>query len=249
MRLEFLLYALIFVLIGLMMVSFFLVWKWYDAKDRLGLARESSRDQTALEIRHVHNKCRVLLYISLALTLCYVPIPFILGEYYGTLAYPGVVMLADALMLFGLRARTKHYLSSLNRVVAENEQHIREVQEEKERARAQMLKEAPELNKQAEKVVYELFGGDYELWFRHDILLSKCVLVNREMDLMYAQGTIIKLSEIMEVRQGRLDLKLVTSNSMHPFVVIDFGALTINPETGNRYLEEIGSKLGDTIIP
>jgi hypothetical protein len=48
----------------------------------------------------------------------------------------------------------------------------------------------------------------------------------------------------MEVRPGRKDLKLVTSNSMHPFVTIDFGALPIDPETGKKYMDEIAEKLG-----
>ena len=51
------------------------------------------------------------------------------------------------------------------------------------------------------------------------------------------------IAEIMEVRQGRKDLKLVTSNSNYPFITIDFGALPINPETGNRYKDEIAQKI------
>ena len=47
----------------------------------------------------------------------------------------------------------------------------------------------------------------------------------------------------MEVRQGRKDLNLVTTNSNYPFVTIDFGALPINPETGNKYMDEIAEKL------
>jgi len=66
--------------------------------------------------------------------------------------------------------------------------------------------------------------------------------------LLYVQGIVISFSEIMEVRLGRKDLKLVTSNSMHPFITIDFGALPINPETGNKYMDEIAEKLAK-IIP
>jgi hypothetical protein len=51
----------------------------------------------------------------------------------------------------------------------------------------------------------------------------------------------------MEVRPGRKDLKLVTSNSMNPFVTIDFGALPINPETGNKYMDEIAIRLNKII--
>ena len=69
------------------------------------------------------------------------------------------------------------------------------------------------------------------------------MLVNRELGKMYVQGIVIPVSEIMEVRQGRKDLKLVTSNSTYPFITIDFGALPINPETGNRYKDEIAQKI------
>ena len=125
MRLEFLLYSLIFVLIGLMLVSFFLIWNWFDARAQVKVVREATREQTIHAIRHAHNKCRVLLYISLFLTLCYVPIPFFLGEFYGTLAYPGVVFIADVLMLFGLRGRAKMYIASIDEYVQENEEHVR----------------------------------------------------------------------------------------------------------------------------
>ena len=64
-----------------------------------------------------------------------------------------------------------------------------------------------------------------------------------EEELLYAQGVVIPFREIMEVREGRKDLKIVTSNSMNPFINIDFGALPINPETGNKYMDEIAEKL------
>ena len=86
-------------------------------------------------------------------------------------------------------------------------------------------------------------GDNYEVWYNHDILVGRNVLANRELELLYAQGVIIPFKEIMEVRPGRKDLKLVTSNSMHPFITIDFGALPINPETGNKYMDEIAEKL------
>ena len=46
MRLEFLLYSLIFVLIGLMLVSFFLIWNWFDARAQVKVVREATREQT-----------------------------------------------------------------------------------------------------------------------------------------------------------------------------------------------------------
>lgn len=248
MRLEVLLYSLIFILIGLMLVSLFLVWNWFDARERLKVVREVTREQTIHAIRHAHNKCRILLYISLVLTLCYVPIPFVLGEYYGTLAYPGVVFIADALMLFGLRARAKAYLASIDEYVNENEEHVREAAAQREQQREQWRREASTLNPQAEAYIKEVFGDDYEVWYRHDILTGRNVLANRELGLLYAQGIVIPFAEIMEVRLGRKDLKLVTSNSTYPFITIDFGALPINPETGNKYMDEIAAEI-QKLIP
>lgn len=248
MRLEVLLYSLIFILIGLMLVSLFLVWNWFDARERLKVVREVTREQTIHAIRHAHNKCRILLYISLVLTLCYVPIPFVLGEYYGTLAYPGVVFIADVLMLFGLRARAKAYLASIDGYVNENEEHVREAAAQREQQREQWRREASTLNPQAEAYIKEIFGDDYEVWYRHDILTGRNVLANRELGLLYAQGIVIPFNEIMEVRLGRKDLKLVTSNSTYPFITIDFGALPINPETGNKYMDEIAAEI-QKLIP
>ena len=63
--LEIALYALLFVIIGLMLVSFFLVWQWFDARDRLKVVREVTREQTIHAIRHSHNRCRILLWIGI----------------------------------------------------------------------------------------------------------------------------------------------------------------------------------------
>lgn len=240
---EFLLYALIFILIGLMLVSFFLIWNWFDARERVKVVREATREQTLHAIRHAHNKCRILLYVSIFLVLCYVPIPIFMGEFYGTLAYPGVVLIADILMLFGLRGRAKMYIASIDDYVVENEEHVREAAEAREREREQWKRDAAELNPQAEAYIKETLGDTYETWFKHDILVSRCVLVNKELGLLYAQGIVIPFKEIMEVRMGRKDLKLVTSNSTYPFVTIDFGSLSINPETGNTYKDEIAAEI------
>ena len=243
MRLEIVLYSLLFILIGLMLVSLFLVWQWFDARDRLKVVREVTREQTIHAIRHAHNKCRILLYISLLLALAYIPIPFALGEFYGTLAYPGVVILANLLMLFGLRARAKEYLAAIDDYVNANEEHVREAAAEREREREQWKRDAATLNPQAKAYIKENLGENYDTWFQHDILLNQCVLANMEDKLLYAQGVVIPFSEIMEVRQGRKDLKLVTSNSMYPFITIDFGTLPINPETGNKYKDELAEKI------
>ena len=243
MRLEILLYLLIFVLIGLMLVSFFLVWHWFDARDKLKVVREATREQTIHSIRHAHNKCRILLYVSLILTLCYLPIPFLLGDYYGTLAYPGVVFIADLLILFGLRSRAKSYIAAIDDYVTANEEHVREAAMQREQQREQWRREAKELNPQALAYIKETMGDNYEVWFQHDILVSRNVLANREEGLLYAQGIVLPFNEIMEVRMGRKDLKLVTSNSTYPFITIDFGALPINPETGNTYKDEIAAEI------
>lgn len=243
MRLEILLYSLLFILIGLVLVSLFLVWHWFDARERLKVVREVTREQTMHAIRHAHNKCRILLYISLVLALAYVPIPIFLHEYYSTLVYPGVVIIADLLMLFGLRARAKMYLASIDEYVNENEEHVREAAIQREQMREQWKHDAITLNPQAQAVIKETFGDNYETWYQHDILVGRNVLANRELGLLYAQGIIIPFSEIMEVRHGRKDLKLVTTNSTYPFITIDFGALPINPETGNKYMDEIAEEI------
>ena len=243
MRLEILLYSLLFILIGLVLVSLFLVWHWFDARERLKVVREVTREQTMHAIRHSHNKCRILLYISLVLALAYVPIPIFLHEYYSTLVYPSVVIIADLLMLFGLRARAKMYLASIDEYVNENEEHVREAAIQREQLREQWKHDAITLNPQAQAVIKETLGDNYETWYQHDILVGRNVLANRELGLLYAQGIIIPFSEIMEVRHGRKDLKLVTTNSTYPFITIDFGALPINPETGNKYMDEIAEEI------
>ena len=57
---EILLFALLLVLIGYSLVSFFLVWQRFDARERLKVVREVTREQTMHAIRHSHNRCRLL---------------------------------------------------------------------------------------------------------------------------------------------------------------------------------------------
>ena len=242
-ELEILLYSLLFILIGLMLVSFFLVWQWFDARDRLKVVREITRDETVRAIRHSHNKCRILLYVLLFLALAFITISFALGEYYSMLAYPGVVIVADLLILFGLRARKKMYLNAMDDFINENEEHVREAIAERNRMREEWQRQAEVLNPQALALIKETLGDTYDVWYKHDILIGRDVLANMETGVLFAQGVVIPFKEIMEVRMGRKDLKLVTSNSMHPFITIDFGALPINPETGNKYMDEIAEKL------
>ena len=135
------------------------------------------------------------------------------------------------------------YLRSIDDYIMENEEHVREAAAERERMRDEWKRQATELNPQAQAIIKENLGDNYEVWYNHDILVGRNVLANRELELLYAQGVVIPFKEIMEVRPGRKDLKLVTSNSMHPFITIDFGALPINPETGNKYMDEIAEKL------
>jgi hypothetical protein len=171
-----------------------------------------------------------------------------LGDYYGTLAYPGVVIIADMLLLIGLRMRARDAMRMMDECVNANEEHVREALAERARIRDEWRRQAPELNPQAEAYIKETLGDNYEVWYRHDILVGRHVLANMENGLLFAQGVVIPFTEIMEVRPGRKDLKLVTSNSMHPFITIDFGSLPINPETGNKYMDEIAEKLAK-IIP
>ena len=245
--LEIVLYALLFVIIGLMLVSFFLVWQWFDARDRLKVVRETTREQTLHAIRRSHNKCRALLWIGMVLAIAFVLIPLILQDYFTMLVYPGVVIVADTLILFGLRSKAKEYVASIDEYVNANEEHVREAAAERARQREEWRKEADVLNPQARAEIKEALGDEYETWYSHDILVGRNILANRELGLLYAQGIVVPFSEIMEVRQGRKDLKLVTSNSLHPFVTLDFGALPINPETGNTYKDEIAEKLEQII--
>lgn len=247
-NLEFTLMALMFVLIGLTLVSFFLVWHWFDARNRLKIVREVTREQTIHAIHHAHNRCRWLLGVGLFLAFAYIPIPFVLGMYFNTLVYPGVVIIADILILVALRLKARDAIASIDDYVNANEEHVREAAAERARIREEWKKEAATLNPQAKEQIKEALGDDYEVWYQHDILVGRNVLANRELGVLYAQGVVIPFSEIMEVRKGRKDLKLVTSDSMHPFVTIDFGALPINPETGNKYMDEIADTL-ESILP
>jgi len=164
------------------------------------------------------------------------------------MAYSGVVIIADLLMLFGLRARAKVYLSSIDEYVNANEEHVREAAAQREQQREQWRRDAETLNPESIAYIKETLGDDYEVWYQHDILVGRNVLANRELGLLYAQGIVVPFKEIMEVRLGRKDLKLVTSNSTYPFITIDFGALPINPETGNKYMDEIAAEIQKLIL-
>lgn len=247
-KIEFTLYAILFILIGWTLVSMFLVWNWFDARDRLKVVREVTREQTIHAINHSWKKCRQLIYVGLFIAIIFIIFPFLQGEYYGTLTYSGVLIIADVLMLVGLRSRAHMYLASIDDYVNENEEHVREAIAERARMREEWKRQAPVLNPQAVAVIKENLGENNEVWYQHDILVGRNVLANMENQLLYAQGVVVPFNEIMEVRKGRKDLKLVTSNSMHPFITIDFGALPINPETGNKYMDEIADRL-EKLIP
>ena len=238
---EFVLYAILFILIGWTLVSFFLVWNWFDARERLKVVREVTREQTIHAIEASVAKCNKLVWIGLGIAIVFIVFPFLRGDYYGTLTYSGVIIIADTLLLFALKIKAKEYLNSVDDYVNENEEHVREAAAERARQRDEWRRQAPELNPQAAAVIKETLGVNYETWYPHDILLSRNVLANLEEGLLYAQGVVLPFREIMEVRRGRKDLKLVTSNSMYPFITIDFGALPINPVTGNKYQDELAA--------
>jgi len=241
---EYILYAILFILIGWTLVSLFLIWQKFDARDRLKVVREVTREQTIHAIHHSWKLCNRMVYVGLLIAIIFIVFPFLQNDYYGTLTYSGVIIIVDVLLLLGLRHRAKMYLNSVDDYVNANEEHVREAAAERNRIREEWKRQAPTLNPQAEAFIKENLGDNYEIWFQHDILVGRNVLVNREEQLLYVQGILLKFSEIMEVRPGRKDLKLVTSNSMHPFVTIDFGALPIDPETGKKYMDEIAEKLG-----
>ena len=240
---EYILYAILFILIGWTLVSLFLIWQKFDARDRLKVVREVTREQTIHAIHHSWKLCNRMVYVGLLIAIIFIVFPFLQNDYYGTLTYSGVVIIVDVLLLLGLRHRAKMYLNSVDDYVNANEEHVREAAAERNRIREEWKRQAPTLNPQAEAFIKENLGDNYEIWYQHDILVGRNVLANREEQLLYVQGILLKFSEIMEVRPGRKDLKLVTSNSMHPFVTIDFGALPIDPETGKKYMDEIAEKL------
>ena len=240
---EYILYAILFILIGWTLVSLFLIWQKFDARDRLKVVREVTREQTIHAIHHSWKLCNRMVYVGLLIAIIFIVFPFLQNDYYGTLTYSGVVIIVDVLLLLGLRHRAKMYLNSVDDYVNANEEHVREAAAERNRIREEWKRQAPTLNPQAEAFIKENLGNNYEIWYQHDILVGRNVLANREEQLLYVQGILLKFSEIMEVRPGRKDLKLVTSNSMHPFVTIDFGALPIDPETGKKYMDEIAEKL------
>jgi hypothetical protein len=241
---EYILYAILFILIGWTLVSLFLIWQKFDARDRLKVVREVTREQTIHAIHHSWKLCNRMVYVGLLIAIIFIVFHFLQNDYYGTLTYSGVIIIVDVLILLGLRHRAKMYLNSVDDYVNANEEHVREAAAERNRIREEWKRQAPTLNPQAEAFIKENLGDNYEIWFQHDILVGRNVLANREEQLLYVQGILLKFSEIMEVRPGRKDLKLVTSNSMHPFVTIDFGALPIDPETGKKYMDEIAEKLG-----
>jgi hypothetical protein len=241
---EYILYAILFILIGWTLVSLFLIWQKFDARDRLKVVRAVTREQTIHAIHHSWKLCNRMVYVGLLIAIIFIVFPFLQNDYYGTLTYSGVIIIVDVLILLGLRHRAKMYLNSVDDYVNANEEHVREAAAERNRIREEWKRQAPTLNPQAEAFIKENLGDNYEIWYQHDILVGRNVLANREEQLLYVQGILLKFSEIMEVRPGRKDLKLVTSNSMHPFVTIDFGALPIDPETGKKYMDEIAEKLG-----
>ncbi|MBO4689491.1 MAG: hypothetical protein J5621_01315 [Paludibacteraceae bacterium] len=237
------LYTLLVVILGLMLVSFFLIWNWFDARERLHIVRADTREETIRGIHHGHNKCRVLLYISILLALLYVAMPFVIGDYLNTLAYPAIVIIADILMLVGLRRRSRDYIKSIDFYINLNEQYVHKQEEELKQKREEWKRKAAESNPKAEAVIRENLGDNYEIWFKHDILTALNVVANTEKGVLYAQGAIVPFHEIMEVRQGRKNLKLLTENSLYPYIIIDFDVQAVNPATGQKYKEEIAAKI------
>lgn len=235
--------TLLFILLLWTLISYFLIFLWFDVRDRLKVVREATREQTIHAIYRSYEKCQKLLYIGMGIAIVFVVLPFLEHDLYGTLTYSGVILLLDVLILLTLKALVKKYVDSVDEFVTANEEHVREAAAERARMREEWRRQAPILNPQAETQIKEELGENYEVWFRHDILRGRDVLANMEDELLYAQGVVIPFKDIMEVREGRKDLKIVTSNSMNPFINIDFGALPINPETGNKYMDEIAEKL------
>lgn len=239
MRPEYFVYTLLFILIGWMFVTFFLVWKWYDAEDRLAIVRDGTRDETIRAIRRGHNRCRVVLYLGIALALAFSVVPFLMRDFYTVLAYPAVVIVVNSAILTVLHFKAKDDIVEIGTFIAANEEQIHLAAEELEQDREQWRKEASSRNAVAKARIAESMGEHYETWFEDDILVEHNVLANMEEGLLYAQGIVLPFNQIMEIRKGRKSLKLITNNSRFPFVKIDFGKLPIDPETGEMYKDEL----------
>lgn len=243
MKPEFIIYPFLVVLIGLFLLSFFLVWHWFDAREQLHIVRADTRDKTLRAIKKGHNKCRMLLLLNILLSLGYVPLPFYVNDFYGTLVYSGVIFVVDIIFLVVLRAHAKTYRESIDDYITANEAHVQEAAAARAREREEWKREAATLNPIAEQKIKEALGDNYETWYKHDILVGRNVLVNLEEGLLYAQGIVIPINEIREIRHGRKDLKLITDNSNYPFITLDFGAIPVNPETGNKFKDEIAERI------
>jgi hypothetical protein len=240
---ELIIYPFLIILIGLFFVSFFLIWHWFDARELLHIVRADTKEKTLKAMRKGHNKCRILLIINILLAIGYVPVPFVYKEYMGTLVYPALVFVVAIVILLILRKYTKEHIASIDEYIVANEAHVQEAAEARAREREEWKREAATLNPIAEQKIKELMGENYEVWYKHDILVGRNVLANMEEGLLYAQGIVIPFAEIREVRHGRKDLKLITDSSTHPFITLDFGAIPINPETGNKYKDEIAERI------
>lgn len=243
MRPEFIVYPFLVVLIGLFLLSFFLIWHWFDAREQLHIVRADTREKTLKAIKKGHNKCRALIGATLLLAILYVPIPLRFEIFFGTLIYSAVVALVDIILLIVLHKQAADYINTIDDYITINEAHVQEAAEARAREREEWKRDAPTLNPIAEQKIKEALGENYETWYKHDILVGRNVLVNLEEGLLYAQGIVIPINEIREIRHGRKDLKLITDNSNYPFITLDFGAIPVNPETGNKFKDEIAERI------
>ena len=140
---EFVLYAILFILIGWTLVSFFLVWNWFDARDRLKVVREVTREQTIHAIKASVAKCNKLVWIGLCIAIIFIAFPFLSHDYYGTLTYSGVIIIADVLLLVSLKINANKYLNLVDDYVNENEEHVREAAAAREQQREQQAAQDP----------------------------------------------------------------------------------------------------------
>ena len=135
MKTEFIVYPFLFVVIGLFLLSFFLIWHWFDAREQLHIVRADTREKTLKAMKKGHNKCRAMLLITLIVALAYIPVPLHFHTFFGTLVYPAVVFGVNILILVLLRSRAKEYESSIDDFIAANEAHVQEAAEARARER------------------------------------------------------------------------------------------------------------------
>lgn len=244
------LYALLFAVIVMIPVSIFVIVYRYDGSKMVKVARRDTREQTIEAIQREHREGKNIIYVTAALAAAYIVARLLyprMEPAYSTLAYAAVALVVSIVTWIGLSRQVNRDLHNLEEQINDNEAADEEARQKRQEERKVWEQQAAALNPQAEMLIQSALGTNYETWYKHDILRGRDVLANLETGVLFAQGQVIPFQEIMQVEKGTQKLKLITCNSSRPYVVIDFGALPINPATGLRYQDEVCLKIEQQI--